>query len=133
MHIYIVNGAPGAGKTTFEQYVQEIIGEDEVLNKEDIKVEVSEEVEEKPKKRVAKAKKEEKVEEVKEEVEEPKKEEKEVKEEKKPAKKATKKKEEPKEDFDSLTVADLKAKAKEKGISGYSTMKKAELVKALSK
>ena len=28
MHIYIVNGAPGSGKTTFEQYVQDIIKED---------------------------------------------------------------------------------------------------------
>ena len=28
MRIYIVNGAPGCGKTTFEQYVQEAIGED---------------------------------------------------------------------------------------------------------
>ena len=30
MHIYIVNGAPGCGKTTFEQYVQEIIGGEDV-------------------------------------------------------------------------------------------------------
>lgn len=28
MHIYVVNGAPGCGKTTFEKYVQEILGED---------------------------------------------------------------------------------------------------------
>ena len=54
--------------------------------------------------------------------------------EKKEAKKEVK--EEVKEetvDFASMTLADLKAKAKEAGVKGYSTMKKAELVEVLSK
>jgi len=36
-------------------------------------------------------------------------------------------------DFSKLTVAELKAMAKEANIEGYTTMKKAELVEALSK
>lgn len=59
----------------------------------------------------------------------------EVKEEKpkKETKKETKKKEvkEDKVDYSKMTVAELKKIAKEKGISGYSTMKKDELISSL--
>jgi len=60
----------------------------------------------------------------KEEVEETK----EVKEEK--PKKETKKEE--KTDYSAMTVSELKKLAKEKGISGYSTMKKDELISSLN-
>ena len=70
-----------------------------------------------------------------------KKEEKEVKEEKKAKVEKTEVKAEKAEktekvnavDYSSMTLADLKNKAKEAGVKGYSTMKKAELVEVLSK
>ena len=61
----------------------------------------------------------------------------EEKEESKPAKKTVKKEKkeevkEEKEDYSKLTVSELKKLAKEKGISGYSTMKKDELISSLN-
>lgn len=74
--------------------------------------------------------KEERQKENKKEVKQEVKEEKTEKEEKKtPVKEEVK--EEPKEDLESKTLTELKAIAKDKGVKGYSAMKKADLVAAL--
>ena len=113
------NGLPLVDYVTEEEPTtkpaKEIKVETKVVELDDFE---KEEEEKKPAKK-AKAKKEETVPEVKEEVKK-----------EKPAKKETKKEE--KVDYSSMTVTELKKIAKEKGISGYSTMKKDELVSSLS-
>ena len=117
-------------KERVEKAVEDIkaIAKEEIEEaKEDIK-EVVETVKKEVTKKVAKAKKE-----VKEKAPKVAKEVKEAAEEvKKTVKKAAKEiKKTVKEDYSAMTLAELKAVAKEKKISGYSTMKKAELIDAL--
>ena len=93
-----------------------------------------EEKTEKVEKEVKEDKKEEKAEKKATKKEEVKEDKKEEKVEKKAAAKKTEKKEDKKEEtasLDSMTLAELKAVAKEKGLKGYSTMKKADLIAAL--
>jgi len=99
------------------------------LDKSENKQEQKEAVEEKENKKTTE--KEEKVEKQKENK---KADTKEVKKSKEESKKTTKTKEEKKEkseDLSSKTLVELKAIAKEKGLKGYSTMKKADLLDAL--
>ena len=112
-------------KLEVTEKVEEEVKEEKPAKKETKKEEKKEVVEEKETKKTAK--KTEKVEEEKPVKKTTKKAEK--VEEEKPAKKTTKK--ESKVDLDSMTVAELKAMAKEKGIEGYTKLKKAELIEAL--
>ncbi len=81
----------------------------------------------------AKAEKKAQKKEAKEEKQEAKEEKQEVKEEKAEVKEEAKEEVKAEVKLDDLTLAELKAMAKEKEIKGYSTMKKAELVEVLTK
>ena len=126
------NKAAGKGKK--DDSVNEFI---ESLEKETVKInkEETEEVEEEVKKPAKKAPKKEVKAEVKEEKPAKKEVKKETKKEEKPVKKEEKveKKETKKVDFDSMNLTELKELAKEKGVKGYSKMKKDELLSELKK